>query len=67
VGFNIPGLTGKWRGSDGSECIYDEDGNLQTGGSYNYCDGIVCHILIDVLPHYLFGPGAGGATQYGYP
>ena len=66
----IPGASGKWRATDGSECAYDANGDLiPDEGSFNYCPdpATACHILIDVLPHYLFGPGAGGPTQYGYP
>jgi RHS repeat-associated protein len=47
---------GKWRGSDGSECLYDENGDLQpnSGESFNFCPNpwSLCHILLDVLPHF---------------
>ena len=60
---------GKFRGSDGSECDYNPDGSLDPGPeSFNYCPDPLtpCHVLIDVLPHWLFGPGFGG-PPYSYP
>jgi RHS repeat-associated protein len=63
----IPGMEGKWRGSDGSECRYDDTGNLLPDeGSFNFCPepGSLCHVFADVLPHHIFGPGLGGSTQY---
>jgi RHS repeat-associated protein len=54
---------GKWRGSDGSECLYDENGDLEpnSGESYNYCPDpwTACHIFADVYPHFLFGGSYG--------
>lgn len=49
--------SGKTRGSDGSECIYDDQGNLVGEGSFNFCPNpfTMCHIINDVLPHYVFG------------
>jgi hypothetical protein len=69
-GLDMPGAGGKWRGSDGSECEYDSNGNLVPGNvSFNYCPNPWkgCHFFMDFLPHYVLGPGAGGPTQYGYP
>src|SRR5690606_6253536 len=48
----------KYRGSDGSECVYDERGNLLDEGTFNYCANpwTICHIfLYDVLPQFWFG------------
>lgn len=50
--------TQKWRGSDGSECVYDDGGELiPDGGTYNYCPSpfTPCHGLLDVAPHFLIG------------
>jgi RHS repeat-associated protein len=69
LGFPAFGLGGKFRGSDGSECDYNPDGSLDPGPeSFNYCPDPLtpCHVLIDVLPHWLFGPGFGG-PPYSYP
>jgi RHS repeat-associated protein len=55
--FYIPGFAGKWRGSDGSECEYDESGELYLDEvSFNFCPNALslCHIFADVLPHYMF-------------
>jgi hypothetical protein len=57
----------KYRGSDGSECAYDESGNLiPDKGTYNYepdawlMDGIIPHpnhVWKDFIPHFLYGGG----------
>jgi transcriptional regulator with XRE-family HTH domain len=60
----------KWRASDGSECVYDEDDNLiPDEGTFNYCSDpfTLCHLLSDVIPHFFFGPGLpglGGGTYW---
>jgi RHS repeat-associated protein len=51
----------KWRGSDGSECAYDESGNrLKNLETYNYFSNPLNpgHWLIDVAPEFVLG-GAG--------
>jgi hypothetical protein len=47
----------KFRGSDGSECIYGPDGNLDREGSFNYCADpwTLCHVLFDVAPVFFIG------------
>jgi len=55
----------KWRGSDGSECVYDDEGNnVPDAGSYNYYPDpfTLGHIFGDFLPHFIFG---GNYTRYG--
>ena len=57
---HIPGLTGKWRASDGTECDYDDNGDLiPDAGSFNFCPYpySICHIFSDVLPDFIFGSG----------
>jgi RHS repeat-associated protein len=54
----IPGFGGKWRGSDGSECAYDDSGNhIPDSTSFNFCAEpmSLCHIFADFLPHFMFG------------
>jgi RHS repeat-associated protein len=49
----------KARGSDGSECVYDPDGNLRSDnwGSYNFSpnEWDPVHICKDVIPYCLWG------------
>lgn len=48
----------KVRGSDGSECVYDDKGDLLPDeGTFNYCPDPFspCHGFLDVAPHFLFG------------
>jgi RHS repeat-associated protein len=42
---------GTTRLDDGSECYYDDDGNLKGKGSYNYGDDPLEHMCKDVLPY----------------
>jgi RHS repeat-associated protein len=48
---------GKLRGSDGSECIYDETGRLKKLGSYNFGANpwTLAHVCLDVLPYCWWG------------
>ena len=48
---------GKVRGSDGSECVYDENGNFKKFGTFNYGASPVSieHICLDVLPYCWWG------------
>jgi len=61
----IPG--GKaWRGSDGSECIYDERGNLELGNeTYNYGPDPFTfrHVVCDFLPAILSGHSGNTSGQ----
>ncbi len=51
----------KWRGSDGSECAYDSNGNLLPDENANYTFNYgpdpwtLSHIGQDVLPHFIIG------------
>jgi hypothetical protein len=47
----------KTRFSDGSECKYDEDGNLIGEGTYNYAPfpASIAHVCLDVLPYCIWG------------
>ena len=58
----------KWRGSDGSECLYDANGDLvqNSGESYNYSPDPYTwyHLIWDVFPHYYYG---GDYTPFVYP
>lgn len=48
----------KWRGSDGSECIYDDNSNFKPGGeTFNYGPDpwTVEHVIKDVLPEFIVG------------
>ncbi len=60
----------KYRGADGSECIYI-GGTLTGGGTFNYGGGnfpywpptrTVPHVWKDVLPHFIYG-----GDYYAYP
>jgi RHS repeat-associated protein len=60
----------KWRGSDGSECVYNDDGTPKTDeGSFNFSPKpwTVSHVLLDILPDHLWGPEVKGLTTYGPP
>jgi len=48
---------GKLRGSDGSECIYDETGRLKKLGSFNLGANpwSLAHVCLDVLPYCWWG------------
>jgi RHS repeat-associated protein len=49
-----------YRGKDGSECVYDANGNLlPDAGTYNYGPDpySLAHTFKDVLPHFLYGGG----------
>ena len=61
-----PDVLNKVRLDDGSECKYDENGDLQLysqtteGGTYNYHNlpwGLWQHIFADWLPHFYYGEG----------
>ena len=55
-----PGVN-KWRGSDGSECAYDKNGNeIKSLETYNFVPNSSnpWHLLLDVLPEFLFGTAA---------
>lgn len=66
----------KWRGTDGSECTYDEDGNLTDEGSFNFTPDyrpesmdnplFWKHIYQDVAPWLNWGSAchAGQTTVY---
>ena len=55
----------KWRSPQGYECAYDSEGNLLPDEHGNYTFNYepdpwtVRHILLDVIPHFLFGGGGG--------
>jgi RHS repeat-associated protein len=63
----------KYVGPDGSEGIYDEDGNLVddpvNGGTYNFVNpggfwGDLGHVVVDVLPYYVAGNAPDDPTTF---
>ncbi len=62
-------LSSAWRADDGSECIYDSDGDLQLGGeSFNYGPDpfSLAHIVFDFWPGFsaeLAGGKAADSSQ----
>lgn len=59
----------KWRNADGSECEYDDNGNLiPDGGSYNYAPdpGSGDHLYKDVVPNFTYGYPNKGQSPPGY-
>ena len=56
---------GKYRADDGSECMYDENGNfVENGGSFNFGPDpfTFSHIFLDLLPWVIWGAQTPGLT-----